>query len=54
MGGSCSRHGRGEKCIKFYSENMKGKPRRRLEDNIKMAITETGCVEWINPAQDKG
>jgi len=31
-----------------------GKPRRRLEDNIKMDLQEAGCgdMNWIELAQD--
>jgi len=27
-----------------------GRPRRRLEDNIKMDLQECGCVDWIELA----
>ena len=32
-----------------------GRPRRRLEDNIKIDLQEVGCrvVDWIELAQDK-
>ena len=32
-----------------------GRPRRRLEDNIKMALQEVGCgdMDWIELAQDR-
>ena len=33
-----------------------GRPRHRWEDNIKMDLTEVGCVpgEWIDLAEDRG
>jgi len=33
-----------------------GRPRHRLEDNIKMNLQEVGCgcMEWIELGQDKG
>jgi len=32
-----------------------GRPRRRWEDNIKMALHEVGCgsMDWIELAQDR-
>ena len=32
-----------------------GRPRRRLEDNIKMDLQEVGCagIDWIDVAQDR-
>jgi hypothetical protein len=32
-----------------------GRPRRRLEDNIKMDLQEVGCriIDWIELAQDR-
>ena len=32
-----------------------GRPRRRWEDNIKMALQEVGCggMDWIELAQDR-
>ena len=40
---------------KSEGETMLGKPRRRLEDNIKMDLQKVGCgcVEWIDLAQDR-
>ena len=33
-----------------------GRPRRRLEDNIKMDLEEVGrgCGDWVGLAQDRG
>jgi len=33
-----------------------GRPRRRLEDNIRMILQDVGCggMDWINLAQDRG
>ena len=32
-----------------------GRPRRRLEDNIRMILQDVGCggMDWINLAQDR-
>jgi len=40
---------------KFWSENLKGRARRRREDNIRMDLTDTGreVVDWIHLAQDR-
>jgi hypothetical protein len=47
IGGSCSAHGEVEKCVNILNEKPKGKRpagrhMRRLEDNIKMDLRETG------------
>jgi hypothetical protein len=36
-------------------KRLRGKPRRRWEDNIKMELREIrwGDINWINLAQDK-
>jgi len=59
MGGICSKHGRHEKCIKYFGwntwrEELLGRPRRRWEDNFRMNRRKIGweVVDWINLAQD--
>jgi hypothetical protein len=60
MGGACSAHGVGDKCVQI----LVGKPKvkrplernmRRWKDNIKIDVKKMGqkCVDWINLAQDK-
>jgi hypothetical protein len=52
MGEKCCMHGKGEKCAqKFFWKNEgkqpRGRPRRRLENNIKVDGMEIGC-EIVN------
>jgi hypothetical protein len=56
MGGTCSRHGRDEKCYTIFV----GKPKRkrpfgRPKRNILINLAEIGWedVNWINLAQDR-
>ena len=39
----------------FCWGNLRGRPRLRWEDNIKMDLQEVGCggMEWIELAQDR-
>jgi len=37
---------------KFWSRNLKWKPRRRMDVNIKMNVKEMG-LEWIHLTQNK-
>jgi hypothetical protein len=36
-------------------KRLRGRPRRRWEDNIKMDLQEVGCggMDWIELAQDR-
>jgi hypothetical protein len=49
----------GEACTGFWWGNLRerplGRPRYRLEDNIKMDLQEVGCerMDWIGLAQDR-
>jgi len=50
--------GRGEACNRILVEKPEGKrplgrPRRRLEDNIKIDLQEVGCggMDWIEQPQ---
>ena len=59
MGWACRAYGgRGEACTGFGGEpDVKrplGRPRCRLEDNIKMELQEVGCggMDWIELTQD--
>jgi hypothetical protein len=40
---------------KYQVRRPLGRPRRRLEDNIKMDLQDVGCggVDWIGLAQDR-
>ena len=40
---------------KLEGKRQLGKPRSRLEDNIKMDLQEVGCggMDWIELAQDR-
>jgi hypothetical protein len=59
-GGSCSTHGRDEKCIQNFFGKPEGKrpfgrSRRRWEDNVRMDLREVPWkgVDWIHLDQDK-
>jgi hypothetical protein len=60
MGGAFSTHGRDRKCIKILVGKLEGKrtpgrPRRSLEDNIKMDFWEIVWegVDWMHLAQER-
>jgi len=60
MGGTCGTHGRGRCVYRFLVGRPEGKrplgrPRHRLEDNIKMDLREIGIdgTNWIWLAQDR-
>jgi hypothetical protein len=42
--------GKIRKHTKFWLESLKGRPRHKQEDNIKMDLMETGlkCLKWIH------
>jgi len=55
MGGTCSTYGIGEVLVgKPERKRPLGRPRRRWEENIQMALQEVGCggMDWIELAQD--
>jgi hypothetical protein len=52
VGGTCGTQGGGERCLQDFRwdvrrEETTGKSRRRLEDNIKMDLTERGIYEGV-------
>jgi hypothetical protein len=58
MDGECSTHGRNSYRIVIWKPAGKiliGRPRRRLEGNIKMGLKDIGWegVDWIHLAQDR-
>jgi len=59
MGGTCSKHGRGEKFVRSFVGKPEGKrplgrSRRRCKDNIRMDLKETDweSVDGMHLAQD--
>jgi hypothetical protein len=59
MGGTCNAHGGDEKYTITVGnpegERPLGRPRLKLEGNVRMKLTGIGCegVEWIQMAQDR-
>ena len=56
MSRACGAYGGGEHRVlvgKPEGKRPLGRPRRRWEDNIKMALQEVGCEDWMELAQDK-
>ena len=59
MGGACGTYGRSgvHKVLveKHEGKRPLGRPRRRWEHNIKMALQEVGrgCGDWMELAQDR-
>jgi len=54
MGESCSMNERDEKCIQnFEGKRPFGRPRRRMEDNIRMDLREIGWkfADWVHLVQ---
>ena len=59
MGGACGTYGEGRGVYRVLVGKPEGKrplgrPRRRLEDNIKIDLQEVGggCGDWMDLAQD--
>jgi len=57
VGGTCSKHGRGERCLQGFGCGVRRKetavrPRCRWEDNIRTEIGIDGA-NWIRLAQDR-
>jgi hypothetical protein len=52
MDGACSTNGEKRDA---YRGNLRGRPRRRWEDNIKMDIQKVRCgdMDWIQLAHDR-
>ena len=58
MGGACGTYGEGVHRVlvgKSQGKRLLGRPRCRLEDNIKMDLQEVGggCGDWMELAQDR-
>jgi hypothetical protein len=56
MSGACSTHGIDKKFVQNFDWNKPlGRPRRKLEDNIRMDVKEIMWenVDWIHLAQDR-
>ena len=60
MGGACGAYGGGERCAQGSGGEAEGRrplgrPRRRWEDNIRMAFQEVGgsCGDWMELALDR-
>jgi hypothetical protein len=59
MGGACSTYGGEQKCIQALGGKTEGKrplgrPRCRMEFNIKMDLQEVGWgMDWIDLAKDR-
>jgi hypothetical protein len=62
MGGACTRSsdGVGERRVRVLvgkpeEKRPLGRPRRRLEDKIRMVLHEVGCggMDWIELARDR-
>jgi hypothetical protein len=60
MGGTCSANGRGERRVKGFGGETRGKEtmgraRCRWEDNIKINLQEVGCggMDWIELVRDR-
>jgi hypothetical protein len=60
MGGTCSTHGKDEKCIqkilvKINGEKSLRRPRHRWDDNTEMDLKERGCkdMECIHLMQNR-
>jgi hypothetical protein len=61
MGGECSAYGERGGVYRVLEGKPEGKrphgrPRRKLDDNIKMNLQQAECggMEWIDLAQDRG